>query len=246
MPTHIPVSDILKLKQWLSNPLSSLLLAQGQGVRTSSADFAADFINAVLEKGYPILWALPSPVEGGDSSPSVIGILRSLIIQALTLAPNIVSDGMNPIRTQHLRNIVAVDQWFRVLERCLTKIPRLFLVVNMALVEEAVNSDELQGMTFKASDFIQNVSEMVHNRTRGGLKVVIISWQFETVTSLETNEVFGDVQIVTDLGRRMERLMRLPKYRAVLKRRNEAFVNKFKSAMEVLDSYVAGSTSRSN
>ncbi|KAF9764610.1 hypothetical protein IL306_002779 [Fusarium sp. DS 682] len=237
VPTQIPVSDILKLKQWLSDPSSSLLLAQGQGVRTSSPDFAADFINAVLDKGYPILWALPSPVEEGDSNPSVIGILRSLIIQALALAPEIVSDGVNPIRTQHLRNIIAIDQWFSILKRCLTKIPRLFVVINMALVEVAVNSDELEGMAFKACDFIQKVSEMVHNRTRGGLKVVIISWQFQTITSLEANEVFGDEQIVTDSGRRMERLMRLPKYRAVFKRRNEAFVGKFKSTMEVLDTF---------
>ncbi|KAF4462916.1 Nacht domain [Fusarium albosuccineum] len=235
MPIQLPAPEILKLKQWLSDPSSSLLLAEGQGVRTSSVDFATDFINAVLEKEYPILWVLPSSNEQEESSHSIKGILRSLVMKALDLNPGAVSNGVNPIRMQHLRNIVAVDQWFKILERCLASIPRVFMVIDMRSVEMAVDHDEDEGSFFKASDFVQRVSEMVHNRMGGGLKVVIVSWRFKTVTSLEANELFGEEQIFTDAGRRMQRLMRQPKYKAEFKRRNVQLVKRFKSTMEVLN-----------
>ncbi|CRK05579.1 hypothetical protein BN1723_001594 [Verticillium longisporum] len=48
MPTQVPVSALETLESWVSDPSSSLLLAQGQGIRSSSLDFAADFLDAVL------------------------------------------------------------------------------------------------------------------------------------------------------------------------------------------------------
>ncbi|KAL8289573.1 hypothetical protein RB597_001272 [Gaeumannomyces tritici] len=65
MPTQLPSMALATLKSWIADPTSSLLLANGNGVRTSSLDFAADFLDAVLECGYPVLWALPSIAPQG-------------------------------------------------------------------------------------------------------------------------------------------------------------------------------------
>ncbi|KAF4872035.1 ATPase family AAA domain-containing protein 3 [Colletotrichum siamense] len=58
--TQLPLPEISKLKLWVSDSSSSLLLAQGRGVATSALDFAADFIDIVIDHDYPVIWALPS------------------------------------------------------------------------------------------------------------------------------------------------------------------------------------------
>ncbi|KAF5684325.1 Nacht domain-containing protein [Fusarium circinatum] len=236
-PIQIPTSEVLKLKQWLSDPSSSLLLAQGQGVRTSSSDFAVDFVNAVREKGYPIIWAFPSPIREEEERLSTESILRSLILQALALIPNAVSEGASPLRTQHFRNITSPDEWINILNHCLALIPRVFVVIDMALMQPAVYSQGIDGRSFHLVDFIQRISEMAHARPGGQLKVLIVSWQFEKTTLLDSNEIFGKEQIATDAGRRVDRLMRRPKYKAVVRRRNEDYTKTFKSTMDAVDKY---------
>ncbi|KAF5966874.1 Nacht domain-containing protein [Fusarium bulbicola] len=236
-PIQISTSEVLKLKQWLSGPSSSLLLAQGQGVRTSSSDFAVDFVNAVREKGYPIIWAFPSPIREEEERFSTESIVRSLILQALTLNPNAVGEGASPLRTQHFRNIASSDEWINILNHCLALIPRVFVVIDMALMQPAVSSQSIDGLSFHLVDFVQRISEMVHARPGGHLKVLIVSWQFEKTTLLDSNEIFGKEQIATDAGRRVDRLMRRPKYKAVLKRRNEDYIKTLKSTMDAVDKY---------
>jgi len=244
-PTQLQESDVLKLKEWLADPASSMILAQGQGVRTSAVDFAADFLDAVIERGFPVLWALPFSV--GDDSPtkrlSMRGILRSLILQVLGLDSSALSEGVNPVRMQHLRTVSSVDQLLRILERCLTGIPRVILVVDTGLIEMAVDRDnEHEGEDEDGSEcpnvgyFIQRILDMVRSRRSGGLKVVMVSWRFTASTLLEANDLFDEEQqIYTDGGRRMERMMRQPKHRALFKRRNEKLVSRLKSAIGALD-----------
>jgi hypothetical protein len=242
MPTQLQEPELLKLKEWLADPASSMLLAQGQGVRTSAIDFAADFLDAVIENGFPILWALPSFVgeDGLTKTPSVRGILRSLILQALGLVSSAMSEGVNPVRIQHLRQVSSVDQLFKILERCLAAIPRLILIIDTGLIEMAVdryNEDEDDDGRECPSvgRFVQRVSDLVESRRKGGLKVVMVSWRFRASTSLEANDVFGEERhIYTDGGRRMERMMRQPKHRAVFKRRSERLVSRLKSAVGAL------------
>lgn len=68
-PSQIPPRQVRRLKNWLENTSSaasssSILLAESsRGVRTSSVDFAVDFLAAVREKGVPVVWALP-PASG--------------------------------------------------------------------------------------------------------------------------------------------------------------------------------------
>ncbi|KAL6407249.1 nacht domain protein [Ilyonectria robusta] len=233
-PVQLPPPEILKLKAWLSNPSSSLLLAREQGIRTSALDFATGFLEAVLEGNYSAIWVLPS--AGGDCEPppSVIGVLKSLVLQALTINPNGMSEGAHPVRMQHLGSAVTIEQWFKVLERCLRDIPRLLIVIDMRIIEMAVDHDEDEHDCFRVSDFVQMLHEIVQNRARGGLKIVIVSWRFKTATLAEAEEIFGDEQIFTDGGRRMEKMMRQPRYRAVLKRDHVKFTQRLKVIIQEL------------
>ncbi|KAI0021358.1 hypothetical protein F4780DRAFT_770257 [Xylariomycetidae sp. FL0641] len=233
LPTQLPVPALSKLKSWVAEDSSSLLLAQGRGVRASSLDFAADFLEAVMEQGYPVIWALPSTIEEGMRAPSITGVLRSLSSQILNLDPSIMSEGTHPITVKHFKSATTIHQWFGLLERCISAFSRLFVVIDMGLIETACEHEEAEEENFKVDDFIEYVSEMVKRRTTGGLKIVIASWRFETTTSLEADEVFGDLQVFTDMGKKTERLMRQPKYRAVFRKRNQVFTERLKSSVRI-------------
>jgi hypothetical protein len=238
LPTQFPSAQLLRFKEWIADPVSSLLLATGQGVRTSAIDFAADFLDAVLEQGYPVLWALPSSVEEQSFAPTVRGILRSLVMQALVLNPGAVSEGANPVRMQQFRSAVSIEQWFKLLERCVVGMARLFVVIDMGLVELAVDREEDDGEYFRAGDFLQRIMQIAESRTRSMLlKAVVVSWQFKASTLLDTSQLLGEEQrIVTDGGRRAERLSRQPKHRATFKRRSNAMVARLKSAVRDIES----------
>ncbi|KAJ9131624.1 Nacht domain protein [Pleurostoma richardsiae] len=225
VPAQLPLSELQKVKAWLAEPSSSILLAEGQGVRTSCLDFATDFLDAVLDAGYPVLWALPSAVQDEAAAvPSIKGILRSLILQALELDPALVSEGCNPVTKQHIRSAASFEQWFDLLERCLSNFARLFLIIDMGVIEAALSQEsDDDEVPYTVSSFVERLTELVKTRRGGGLKVVVVSWKFEAVASLETEEIIDETRIFTDRGRRVERLMRQPKYRAAFKQRNKRF-----------------------
>ncbi|KAK6209491.1 hypothetical protein QIS74_11075 [Colletotrichum tabaci] len=236
-PTQLPVSELSKLKHWVSDPSSSLLLAEGQGVRTSSLDFAADFLDTVTEQGYPVLWALPSTVgsagEENTDGASVQGILRSLISQALSLNPAVLSEGANPLTAKHFKTAASIQQWFKLLERCVSSFARLFIVIDIRAIQAAVEHEESETQHFTTSDFVERISQLVAQRSHGGLKIVIVSWRFNMVTSMDPEEVFRGMQISTDRGRKVERLMKQPKFRALFRRRHHMFSERFKSSVNV-------------
>ncbi|KAI0484854.1 hypothetical protein GGR56DRAFT_662776 [Xylariaceae sp. FL0804] len=239
LPTQMPSPALALFRAWLSDPSSSLLLAQGQGVRTSALDFAADLLDAVLQRErHPVLWALPSSSSqaGGAPPPSVSGILRSLVSQALAVDPGVVSEGRHPVTAKHFKSEMGIREWFALLERCVSRLPRLLMVVDVGLIEAATESEDSESEYFKASEFIDQLSDIIGRRSIGGLKIVIVSWRFSIATSSEVSEVFGPGrQIFTDMGKKTERLMRQAKYRTMFKRRNQAFSERFRSAVQTLD-----------
>ncbi|KAI8630483.1 hypothetical protein F5Y19DRAFT_427756 [Xylariaceae sp. FL1651] len=237
LPIQTPISALSKLKTWVSQPSSSLLLAQGQGVRTSSADFAADFLDVILERRDPVIWALPAILEENKAYPSMLSILRSLVSQSLNLEPAIVTENMNPITIKHLKSTVNIHQWLEVFERCISYFPRLFLVLDLRSFQIPTKDDDLEHEYLKVSEFIESISEMVSRRTHGGLKVVIISWRFYTTTSLDATEIFGDLQIYTDMGKKAKRMMRQPKFRITSRKRNQTLVERLQDSLREADAH---------
>ena len=235
LPTQLPKPALSKLKEWASDTTSSLLLAQGHGVRTSCLDFATDFLDAVLQQGHPILWALPLSVEDTTLQPSITGILRSLISQALSLNPAAMDEGVNPITIKHIKSAMTIDQWFAIFERCISCFPHLFLVIDIGLVEVATAHEESEQMPCTVGDFVEHISEIVKRRgNRGSLKVIIVCWRFSALTSLDISEVFDEMHIKTDMGKRVERLIRQPKYRWMFRQKNREFAENFRSAVSMV------------
>ncbi|KAK7936658.1 uncharacterized protein PG986_015096 [Apiospora aurea] len=252
LATQLPAASIPTLRAWVDEPASSLLLAESRGIRTSPLDFAVEFLNAVLEREYPLIWALPFLAEsfqpndeiaaGPPSSPqplSVAGILRSLVLQTLRLSAAAMTESRNPVTIRHLRSIVTVEQWFKVLERCVSTLPALFIVIDIGILETAVgrgfdDEDDARGdrECYRVSDLIDRMSEMVGCRHRQGrLKVVIAAVNFREAASMDAEEVFGDMCIHTDRGRQIGRLMRQPKYRGVFRQRNRVISEEIRTVV---------------
>lgn len=242
LPTQMPMAALTKLKAWVLDPSSSVILAQGQGVKTSSLDFAVDFLEAVRERNYPVVWSLRSNVEPGRAAPPVIAILRSLISQILELETGLGqarADGW--LTLANFKNVTTVRQWLDLLERCVSAVPRLFIVVDMATIEEAVcdndDDDDTYGPGyFTAKGFFEHLTGMVNRRKQGGLKIMVISWGLDaavvssTLDSTTDSDISDDMRIFTDMGRKVQRLMRQPKYRAFYKKRQQQFGQGFQSA----------------
>lgn len=263
LATQLPAASIPTLQAWVDEPTSSLLLAESRGIRTSPLDFAVEFLNAVLERAYPIIWALPflpfesfqrdadgpAAAPGPDAAPrlSVAGILRSLVLQILHLSSAAMTEGRNPVTIRHLRGAVTIEQWFQILERCVSKLPSLFIVIDFSVLETAVrrgvtggddsDDEEPDGPDgdrehYRVNDFIDRLSEMVARRHRQGrLKVVIAAVNFREAASMDADEVFGDMCISTDRGRQIGRLMRQPKYRGVFRQRNKRISEQIRTAV---------------
>ncbi|KAK2613386.1 hypothetical protein N8I77_000304 [Diaporthe amygdali] len=229
LPTQLPITALSKLRAWVSDPSSSMILAQGQGIKTSSLDFAVDFLDAILERGYPVIWALPGDIDDTQPTPSVIGILRSLISQLLEL--ELESDGTksgaSPIALKNFQGRRSIRQWFELLERCVANFPRLFIIVDTSLVQKSLEDEAGAENSFALSDFIESISDIVTRRDKDGLKVAIVSWKFDTATSMEAGDFFNELQFATDMGRRIQRLMRQPKHRAMFKRRGQDLAKDF-------------------
>ncbi|KAK8849143.1 Nacht domain protein [Apiospora arundinis] len=258
LATQLPAASVPALKAWVDEPTSSLLLAESRGIRTSPLDFAVEFTTAVIDSGYPIIWALPFPVEeslwrdenavsvpAAPQALSVAGILRSLVLQTLQLSAAAMTESRNPVTVRHLRGADTIDQWFQLLERCVSTLPVLFTVVDIGVLETAIRmagsggDEDDEGGTFhgsresyRISDFIDRMSDMVANRGyQGRLKVVIAAVNFRGACSMDSYETFGNMRILTDRGRQIGRLMRQPRYRGMFKHRNKRISEEIRTAV---------------
>lgn len=234
LPTQLPVATLSKLKDWVSEPSSSMVLAQGQGIRSSSLDFAVDFLDAILDRNYPVIWALPGDNDRSQSTPSITGILRSLISQILELESVQALNGANLVSVRQFQGNSSIAHWFQLLERCIAVFPRLFIIIDTSLVQCSLEDEATGDEYFALGDFVASISDIVARRDKDGLKVVITSWRFDTSASMEASQVFSHTQFATDMGRRVQRLMRQPKYRVVARRRVQGSARTFSSTIEEL------------
>lgn len=262
---QLPAASIPKLKDWVNEPTSSLLLAESRGIRTSPLDFAVEFLNDVREREYPIIWALPflaeslkhsvdgiSAASGSTIPPrlTMAGILRSLVLQTLHLSTTAMTESRNPVTMRHLRGAATIEQWFQLLERCISTFPALFIVLDMGVLEAATCSgaddeNEDDGGHYRINDFIARISDIATCRhRRGRLKVVIATVSFRNAASMEADEVFGDTCISTDRGRQIGRLMRQPKYRGIFRQHNKRISEEIRTTVGIFKNRTTDGGSR--
>lgn len=250
---QLPTPEIAKLQAWLLESCSSLLLARGRGVRTSSLDFAVDLLDAVIDAGYPVVWTLPGTTANAEGEArgvaavegplSLAGIIRSLVLQVLNVDARAMSEGVNPVTSQHFRSATTVEHWFCLLERCIAPLVRLFVVIDIGVVEAALESgrdsgSDSSGDQLHIGDAIKRFEQLARSRSTGGggvLKIAVVSWRFDAASVLQAEGVFtDDRQIVTDGGRRQERLMRQPKFRAIFRRQKGKSIERFRGMVKAL------------
>lgn len=221
LPTQLPVATLSKLRAWVSNPSSSMVLAQGRGIRTSSLDFAVDCLDAILDRQYPVIWALPSGDDRGQQTPSITGILRSLISQLLDLEPGVAPNAADPVHLRQFQGSTSIRHWFQLLERCIAVFPRLFIIIDTSLLQCSIDDEARDNEYFTLGEFLDSMSRIVDRRDKGLLKVVIASWRLATASSMDASDFFSEMQFATDMGRGVQRLMRQPKHRAHMRRRGQ-------------------------
>ena len=204
-PTQLPMATLSNLREWGSDPSSSMLLAQGQGIKKSSLDFSLDFLDAILDRDYPVIWALPGDNDRGQPTPSITGILGFLISQLLELEPasGAASNGPSPVRLRQLQGNTDIRHWFQLLERCIAFFPCLCIFIDTSLLKFSLEDEARDGGCFTLTAFIDRMSEIVTRRDKDELKVLVVSWKFDTTTSMEASDVFKDMQFATIMGRRV-------------------------------------------
>ena len=216
--------DMKILKAWTTSKDSSILISEARGIKTSSRDFAADLIDALLEVNIPAIWSLPSSID--EEGMTLENLLMALIMQTVSLNPCVLSDGVNPVSVMHFKATRTIDDWFRIFQRCLRGLKRLFIILDLILISKVlkkVHSLELE-------EFIDMLDGLCHSHD-GILKIVALTWRTDTTLYRLSQASPGSTVIGTDPGARKVRLMRNPKYRT-------AFVSRRQGVSDVLKDIV--------
>jgi hypothetical protein len=212
-PSQISAREIRKLKDWVEDGNSSLLMAQGRGLKNSSLDFAVDFLGAIADSKAPIIWTLPVAFDG---SPQLTNILRSLMLQSLSLSSNASHLEPNMITVQELRSATSVSHWLKLLERSFRRFKRLYVVIDMSLIERSAMTSQFEDcQSFDAEGFIEQLQTMVKARKDGCLKIILAMWPSNTFGQLlhRSSENSAVSTILTDRGLMLERKSWAPKLR---------------------------------
>ena len=191
--THLLLhpSQISKLREWHETPAAfPILIAHGRGLRTLARDFAVELLKMLRASGVPAIWALSHTTSDVDVGASLIDILLSLSKQALVLNPNTLNSGINPVSSSHFQNVLTEDQAFKLLDRCVSGIPKLYIVLDMALVNAAVNYYDTL-----VNSFVQKFLNLLLAQPNGGIKLVLAAEEFNNNIELEEGDLLDGSRI---------------------------------------------------
>jgi hypothetical protein len=211
------------LKAWATSEDSSILIGEACGIKTSSRDFAADLLDALLQAEIPAIWTLPSCID--EEGMTLENILVALVMQTISLNPGVLSNSANPVSVMHFKAIRTIDEWFRIFQRCLRGLKRLFIILDLILISKVLKSDR----SLEMEEFIGKLDDLSHSHD-GILKIVALTWRLDTTLSRMSQDSSGSTVIATDPGARKVRLMRNPKFRSALASRRQGVSDVFKDA----------------
>lgn len=140
--TKLLLPAISTLQQWASEPKSSVLLMQS-GSDQASKDFSAELTTLIRDTNLPIIWALRFP-NYWQSELSWTDVLSMLVLQAIQLNPQALTDGSHPLTLKHLREAASEDDWLLILGRALLGIVRVFIVLDTDIIAHATGLDKYQ------------------------------------------------------------------------------------------------------
>jgi hypothetical protein len=188
----IDPSQISKLREWHEDKDAfPILVTHGRGLRTIARDFSVELLDTIRASGVPAIWVLSHTTSDENIVLSLTDILLSLSTQALVLNPQVLNDSVNPISNYHFQNILDEDQSFQLLGRCLRGVSSLYVVLDMTVVNAAVDYN-----TARVSDFVQKFLNLLLSRPENGIKLVIAAEEFENTFEIEEQELLDESHIV--------------------------------------------------
>jgi hypothetical protein len=174
----IDKGEISKLQRWhTSQDASSNLVAQARGLRTTATDFTVDYVDILRAHNTPVIWLVPHTNIFDEEVCSLSDLLLILIMQILELYPRVLFDGSFPVTINHFQNIEsqeseAEDSSFNLLARCLEGVERLYIVIEMTLVNAVVNDNSTC-----ARAFLRRLQRLFSQCQNDGVKLVLVSWK---------------------------------------------------------------------
>jgi hypothetical protein len=225
-PTLIPRHDLALLREWVDDQKSSLLLAQAQGIRNSSIDFAVDFLEAVTRSNAPIAWALPSSF---DTEPTIIGILQSLVLQIMNAKGG---TDLDMVTVRDIRDATTVERWFAILERCLRRLVKVFVVIDMGLIQRVVDGEMVDSESWDAPRFLDRLQRVTKARSNGWVKVLVVSWMNGKFGGPLVDSFTDLTLMYTDRGIIQERRQWGPKNRSVMRRNVSMSLRQLQQAVD--------------
>jgi hypothetical protein len=188
-PVLMDSKEIAKLQWWHnSQDAPSTLNAQARGLRTSATDFAIDYVDILREKSTPVVWILPHTNIFDEKVCSLSDLLLVLVMQILEFHPRALVEGSFPVTIHHFQDIEsreteAEERSFDLLARCLATVDRLYIVVDMSLINAIVNDNITH-----ANAFLTRLQLILSSRPGGGIKIVLASWRS---TGGQDNQQYG-------------------------------------------------------
>jgi hypothetical protein len=185
-------SQIDKLREWHGSPDAfPILIAHGRGLRNLARDFSVELLDMIRESGVPTIWALSHSTSDTSTELSLTDILLSLSMQLLVLNPRVLSEGVNPISSFHFQSALTEEQSFKLLGRCMSGISKLYILLDMAVVNAAVDYNSTH-----SSRFIQKFLDLLQNRPEKGIKLVLAAEEFGTDLEIEDQDLLDDSHIL--------------------------------------------------
>jgi hypothetical protein len=191
--THLLLhpSQISKLREWHETPPAfPILIAHGRGLRTIARDFAVDLLEVLRAGGVPAIWALSHTTSDAKIGAPLTDIFLSLSMQALLLNPQTLNGSTSAISSHDFQNVVTEDQAFKLLARCLTGIPKLYIILDMAVINSAVDYRDTL-----VNSFVQRFLNLLLTKSQGGIKLVIAAEEFNNNFEVEEQDLLDDSRI---------------------------------------------------
>ena len=131
--------DTTQLQAWSDLPRSSFIIVQSTSAQVAKA-FLVNLVDLIREKNFRILWTLRFP-DYWERKLTNLDILRMLVIQSLQINPQALTSSEHPITMTHLREAVDERDWLVLLNRALTGLSYVYIILDADLLSHATGKD---------------------------------------------------------------------------------------------------------
>ncbi|KAL3423911.1 hypothetical protein PVAG01_05658 [Phlyctema vagabunda] len=166
---------VLKLREWHQDrDAFPLLLANCTGLHTTPRDFCTELVDLLRDSKILVIWIIDHIDQDEDMVSSTNDLLLSLSLQALLLNPKALDQGYNSASIHHFAHLANEEQHFELLGRCLSGVPRMYIVMEVAVIRAAVGYQDS-----KADSFMKRFLDFLTRLPGREVKLVLAAEDFE-------------------------------------------------------------------